>query len=582
MKDRKTNANLLNRLKPVLVETLVPSAMALAAMAFGAGLYLQVGLGLVGSLIAAVTLFLVMICAQAAFIGSQRAAYAVDRVNALETAYKGGLNGDSEHLAQLAAKVAQIDGLSDRVQQIEALAERIEALDHEVALVRRDRTEVDPARIQRLAAEVDRLDARQEALRTQLQIESRERYEDLSAELQMVETLVKQMAEHIAVSQRASLRSTQPAGQQTATEDLATAAPQQSEPPARAEEVETAPETLEQQQPAAVSAPEASQEVQPDVPEVHYEPDVPPAPDASEAQMAATPVPPPPQAEVAVPDPVPDVPQAPSGAQAEPAAASHVETAPIIEEVRRSIESNRIELYLQPIMMVPQRRVRYYEALTRLRNDAGELLLPQAYMGPAESAGIMSAIDNVMLFRSVQVLRRLEKRSSARGVFCNISVNSLLDPEFFPEFVGFMEQNRGLAESMYFEFSQAMIEHCGPVEQESLATLAALGFRFSLDQVTNLDLDYQAMSERGFRFIKVDADVMLNGMDTANAQIHAVDMRSYLERFGIQLIISKIESEPELARLLDYNIKLGQGFLFSEPRPVRPEIFNDRSSVAAA
>jgi cyclic-di-GMP phosphodiesterase TipF (flagellum assembly factor) len=254
----------------------------------------------------------------------------------------------------------------------------------------------------------------------------------------------------------------------------------------------------------------------------------------------------------------------------------------MLDEVRQSIESNRIELFLQPIMTLPQRRVRYYEALTRLRNEAGDLLMPKDYLSLAESAGIMSVIDNVMLYRSVQVLRRLEKRSSARGVFCNISVHSLLDPEFFPEFVLFMEQNQTLSESMYFEFSQSMIEHCSPVEQESLAALAALGFRFSMDHVTNLDLDFQAMQDRGFRFIKIDADVLLHGMSEAKSQIHAADMRSYLERFDIQLIISKIEDERELANVLDYHVKLGQGFLFSEPRPVRPEIFGDSDAEAAA
>ena len=204
MKDRETTPKKLTRLKRILDEIIVPCAMVLVAMAFGAGLYFQAGFGLMSALIAAVTIFLVMICAQSAFVGTQRAAHAVERVDALEAAYKGGLNGDSEQLAQLAAKVAQIDGLPERVKQIEALAERIDALDQEVTLVRRDRTEVDPARIQRLAAEVDRLDARQEALRTQLQIESRERHEDLSAELKMLETLVKQMAENIAVSKRAA------------------------------------------------------------------------------------------------------------------------------------------------------------------------------------------------------------------------------------------------------------------------------------------------------------------------------------------------------------------------------------------
>jgi len=183
---------------------------------------------------------------------------------------------------------------------------------------------------------------------------------------------------------------------------------------------------------------------------------------------------------------------------------------PLINELRQSIESNRIELYLQPIMTLPQRRVRYYEAFTRLRNESGSLLMPKDYISLAESAGIMSVIDNVMLYRSVQVLRRLEQRSGARGVFCNISAHSLLDPEFFPEFISFMEQNQALSESMYFEFSQSMMDHAGPVEQESLAALSRLGFQLSLDQVTNLDIDFQALQECGFRYLKLDADILID------------------------------------------------------------------------
>ena len=167
-------------------------------------------------------------------------------------------------------------------------------------------------------------------------------------------------------------------------------------------------------------------------------------------------------------------------------------------------------------------------------------------------------------------------------MFCNISAHSLLDPEFFPEFISFMDQNRALSESMYFEFSQTMIEQCGMAEEESLSALASLGFRFSLDQVTNLDLDYQALQERGFRYMKIDADVLLHGMSEANAQIQAADIRSYLERFGIVMIVSKIEDERDLASVMDINAKLGQGFVFSEPRPVRPEIFRTGDEAAAA
>lgn len=533
---KRQKAKPSNRLQHALLEIVVPCAMALSAMAFSAGLYMQGGFGLISSLIAGVTLFLVMICAQAAYISSQRAAHAVERLGELEAAVNGNVDveANAQAFSQLSDKVSQIDEMSDRVQMIDVMAERIEQLNHEISRVRPERSnDMDLGRLQRLSAEVERIDARQHALRSQLQIEANERHEEVTAELQLLETLVKQMAENIANTQNAAIE-IQTRQELPAPEHVEMADDQPQETQHYTEQAVSSDLNLDEE-----SEPEG-------IEQVHHE--------SVEAGVE--------------PEPVPLEPEV-----ADPS---------LINEVREAIENNRIELFLQPIMTLPQRNVRYYEALTRLRNESGNILMPKDYLHLAESAGIMSVVDNVMLYRSVQVLRRLEKRSSARGVFCNISAYSLLDPEFFPEFVLFMEQNQSLSESMYFEFSQSMIEHCSQVEQKSLSALAALGFHFSLDHVTNLDLDYQAMQDRGFRFMKVDANVLTGELGEANAQIHAADMRSYLERFDIELVVTKIESEAELSNVLEYDVKLGQGFLFSEPRPVRPEIFGNSDAEAAA
>ena len=39
--------------------------------------------------------------------------------------------------------------------------------------------------------------------------------------------------------------------------------------------------------------------------------------------------------------------------------------------VKNAVEENRIDIYLQPMVTLPQRKVRYYEAVTRLRDDEG-------------------------------------------------------------------------------------------------------------------------------------------------------------------------------------------------------------------
>ena len=54
--------------------------------------------------------------------------------------------------------------------------------------------------------------------------------------------------------------------------------------------------------------------------------------------------------------------------------------------------------------------------------------------------------------------------------------------------------------------------------------------------------------------------------------IHPADLSDLLGRFGIDLIADGIESEGTVVDLLDYDVRFGQGLLFSPPRPVRTEV----------
>jgi cyclic-di-GMP phosphodiesterase TipF (flagellum assembly factor) len=111
----------------------------------------------------------------------------------------------------------------------------------------------------------------------------------------------------------------------------------------------------------------------------------------------------------------------------------------------------------------------------------------------------------------------------------------------------------------------------GPIEHEALAAIAERGFRFSMDNLSDLRVEPRELTQRGFRFIKAPAALLLNRVGAASTDIHPADMSDLLGRFGIDLIAEKIEAEGAVVDLLDYDVRFGQGFLFSPPRPVRAE-----------
>ena len=249
-----------------------------------------------------------------------------------------------------------------------------------------------------------------------------------------------------------------------------------------------------------------------------------------------------------------------------------VPQAEVVAQLARAIEANRIDLYLQPIVTLPQRKVRYYEALARLRADDGTLLTPDDFLDSAAHGGLLPAIDNLMVFRCVQVVRRLSTKNREVGLFCNMSAGTLASATVFKAITDFLEANRVLAPYLVFEFAQNAVREMGPIEEACIASLADLGFRFSMDHVTDLRMEPRDLAERGFRFIKVPAALLLSRTMAPQGDIHPADFSDLLGRFGIDLIAERIESEGTVVDLLDYDVRFGQGFLFSPPRPVRTEV----------
>jgi cyclic-di-GMP phosphodiesterase, flagellum assembly factor TipF len=432
--------------------------------------------------------------------------------------------------------------------------------------------------------------------------------EPLAAEISELGTLVDQLAETVSIHET-QLTDLEAAKAEFAKAERSRSAPAQLEKPYRPESSKPEParpewlSSLLTDGPAAVTAADraASQAAIPPVPASAPPQPAPsqpalsqpapaapaPAPFAPSPSASATVVAVPATAAVAAPAipvmPAATVPPAPAAAAPPTRAADKSPSREMLAAIRSAIEANRIDLHLQPIVTLPQRKVRFYEAMSRLRTQDGDVVLAAEFISQAEAGGLMPKIDNLVVFRCVQVLRRLLLKNREVGVFCNLSVATLTDAVVFPQLLEFLEANRAIAPALVLEFTQSGLRSAGPIETESLAALRQCGFSFSMDNVTDLRLEPRELASRGFRFVKLRANLILNrgGITT---DIHPGDLPDLLARFGIGLIAERIESEGVVVDLLDYDVKFGQGFLFSPPRPVRAEALQgvaDRNDVVA-
>jgi cyclic-di-GMP phosphodiesterase, flagellum assembly factor TipF len=248
-----------------------------------------------------------------------------------------------------------------------------------------------------------------------------------------------------------------------------------------------------------------------------------------------------------------------------------MESAAVAELVRAAISDNRIEIYLQPIVTLPQRKVRYYEALMRLRLPDERIVAAGDFLAHAEAAGLMPSLDYFVIGRCVRILRRLQSKNRDVGVFCNISAETLADRDMFAQIGDFAEANRVLAPVLIFELPYAALRAAGAQENERLSKLTDMGFRLSVDHVPDLRFDARDLADRKCGFLKIATSVLLDRNSQAAADIHPADIAGLLARNGIELIAEKVEAEETVVDLLDFDVKTGQGNLFSPPRPVKPD-----------
>ena len=265
-----------------------------------------------------------------------------------------------------------------------------------------------------------------------------------------------------------------------------------------------------------------------------------------------------------------------------------VQSTALLQTVREALAENRVDLYLQPVVSLAQRRTVFYESFSRLRDDTGRVLMPAEYLAVAEPEGLVTAIDNLLLFRCVQIVRRLANQDRKIGIFCNISLASLRDETFFPPFLEFLATNKDMAGGLIFELGQSAFEQRGSVEARNMAKLADIGFRFSLDKVTNLDLDFQDLARADVQFVKVSANTLLAEMVELDGQlamrnlkdIQAADYAAHTRRYGVEVIAEKVEAERQVVDILELDIGFGQGHLFGEPRAIREAVLAEAEEPA--
>lgn len=244
---------------------------------------------------------------------------------------------------------------------------------------------------------------------------------------------------------------------------------------------------------------------------------------------------------------------------------------PLAQRLAEAVAAERLDVLLEPIQLLAESRARHFEISVRFRAADGDILPVDDVTRVARSTGLAPSIDALKLPRVAKVVQRvLSRGGTPSDVLTALAGASLADHAFMESFA--QSFTDGAPTAMVLSFPQADVRAFARVHWSALNALGDMGLRFALNDVTDLDMDFELLRARSFVFAKLDADVFLNGLPCGGAVVPASDICKHIADAGLSLIVARLDTEEQLGRIAEFGVPFGQGRLFGGARPVKSDI----------
>jgi EAL domain-containing protein (putative c-di-GMP-specific phosphodiesterase class I) len=250
-----------------------------------------------------------------------------------------------------------------------------------------------------------------------------------------------------------------------------------------------------------------------------------------------------------------------------------------LKRINDAISAGAFTLLYQPIMPLAEARepgaVPRLEALLRMSETGGELILPMSFIPVAERYDLMRTIDRWVIERAFADFRRLVRERGVERpaeISINLSGHTLSSPEFGDHVRECLARYGVPPSSICFEITEtaaiANVERARAVVE----SLRAMGVRFWLDDFGSGLSSFNYLKHFPVDGLKIDGlfvkGVAKNYLDYAMVEA----IQKIATSMGLATVAEYVESEDIAKKLIDIGVPAGQGFHLGAPRPIEAGI----------
>jgi diguanylate cyclase (GGDEF)-like protein/PAS domain S-box-containing protein len=236
--------------------------------------------------------------------------------------------------------------------------------------------------------------------------------------------------------------------------------------------------------------------------------------------------------------------------------------------ILKALAENRFEPWYQPIYDIKEKKIHHYEALVRMRSQDGNIIIPGAFIGVAESFGLITAIDKVVTEKTMRKQVELSRQGRAMTFCVNLSGKDMGDEDFLAFLRRKIDEIGVDPKYIVFEITETAAINDMSQAAAFIKELRSIGCRFSLDDFGSGLSSFQYLKELNVDYIKIDGAFVKKIVDDKNDRLFVKAIADIAKGMGIKTIAEFVESAEILEVLEELNVDYAQGYHLGKPEPV--------------
>ena len=255
-----------------------------------------------------------------------------------------------------------------------------------------------------------------------------------------------------------------------------------------------------------------------------------------------------------------------------------IESDNISNEMKKALENNEFEVFLQPVFDLKTRKIVSAEALTRWHHPKRGYIPPTEYIPIFEENGFIVNVDRFVWESACKIIRGwFDAKVKAVPISVNVSRIDLFSIDFFTFITELVEKYDIPVEYLRLEITESAFVLNENSVIEIVDKLRNYGFKILMDDFGSGYSSLNSLKFINVDFLKIDMD-LVRGIEESIKQANILKSVINLgTTLNLDMICEGVETEKQAEFVNGCGCEKAQGWLFSKAIPVSE--FNEKMKV---